>query len=256
MEEKLYFKNSNGLNLCGILSNPSSDSKKTIIILCHGFGSSKNSRTYVELQRRLNKFQLSTFRFDFFGHGESEGKFKDITISEAIDDILCAIKLLKSKSYSELGLIGSSFGGIASIITASKVNDLFVLALKSPVSNFEDKFLATTSKEAMDKWKKKGYHYYVRSDGERKKINYTFFEDCKNNDGYDAAKKIKIPTLIVHGDNDESVPISQSKKTATLIQRCTLKIIRGADHQYSKPEDFEKMIELISKFIVKICSSS
>lgn len=255
MEEKLYFKNSKGLNLCGILSNPTSNKEKPLIILCHGFGSSKNSRTHVELQRKLNKFGVSTFRFDFFGHGESEGKFEDITISEAMNDILSTVKFMKSKGYSKIGLFGSSFGGIASLMAASKTEELFVLALKSPVSNFEEKLHTTTSKEDMNKWKKKGYYYYVRSDGERKKVNYSFFDDCKNSDGYEAAKKINIPTLIVHGDNDEAVPISQSKKTAALIQNCTLKIIRGADHKYSKPEDFEKMIKFLSTFIVRSCRS-
>ena len=251
MEEKVYFKNSKGLNLCGILSNPTSSKEKPIIILCHGFSTSKNSHTYVKLQEILNKHQISTFRFDFFGHGESEGKFEDITISEAVDDILNAIEFLKNQGYTKIGLVGSSFGGIASLMAASKTNDLFILALKSPVSNYKEREYATKSKEKLEEWKNKGFRYYVSGDGRRLKLNYTFFEDSKNNNGYEAAKKIKTPVLIVHGDKDESVPIEQSKKTASLIENCKLEIIEGADHRYSKPEDFEKMLDLISKFIIE-----
>ena len=251
MEEKVYFKNSKGLKLCSILSNPTSSKEKPIIILCHGFSTSKNSHTYVRLQEILNKYQISTFRFDFFGHGESEGKFEDITISEAVDDILNAIKFLKNQGYTKIGLVSSSFGGIASLMTASKTDDLFILALKSPVSNYEEKEYATKSKEELEEWRNRGFRYYVSGDGRKLKLNYTFFEDFKNNNGYEAAKKIKIPTLIVHGDNDESVPIEQSKKTASLIENCKSEIIEGADHRYSKPEDFEKMLDLISKFIIE-----
>lgn len=251
MEEKVYFKNSKGLKLCSILSNPTSSKEKPIIILCHGFSTSKNSHTYVRLQEILNKYQISTFRFDFFGHGESEGKFEDITISEAVDDILNAIKFLKNQGYTKIGLVGSSFGGIASLMAASKTDDLFILALKSPVSNYEEKEYATKSKEELEEWRNRGFRYYVSGDGRKLKLNYTFFEDFKNNNGYEAAKKIKIPTLIVHGDNDESVPIEQSKKTASLIENCKSEIIEGADHRYSKPEDFEKMLDLISKFIIE-----
>ena len=251
MEEKVYFKNSKGLNLCGILSNPTPSKEKPIMILCHGFSTNKNSRTYVRLQEILNKHQISTFRFDFFGHGESEGNFEDITISEAVDDILNAIKFLKNQGYTKIGLVGSSFGGIASLMAASKTNDLFVLALKSPVSNYEEREYATKSKEELEEWKNKGYRYYISGDGRRLKLNYTFFEDFKNNNGYKAAQKIKIPTLIVHGDKDESVPIEQSKKIASLIKNCRLEIIEGADHRYSKPEDFKKMLDLISKFTIK-----
>jgi hypothetical protein len=251
MREKIFFENSKGDRLCGILSNPTKDKGKPIIILCHGFSTSKNSNTYVSLGQTLNKTDISTFRFDFYGHGESEGKFEEITTSEAVDDVLNAIKFLKSLGYAKIGLMGGSFGGIASIMAASKTNDLFVLALKSPVSNYEEKEIMTKSKKELEEWKRKGYRYYVSGDGRKLRLNYTFYEDFKNNNGYQAARKIKIPTLIVHGDKDKSVPIEQSKKTANLIKECKLEIIKGADHGYSKPKDREKMLFLISDFLIK-----
>lgn len=251
MREKIFFKNSKGDRLCGILSNPTKDKGKSIIILCHGFSTSKNSGTYVSLEQILNKTDISTFRFDFYGHGESEGKFEDITTSEAVNDILNAIKLLKRLGYTKIGLMGGSFGGIASIMAASKTNDLFVLALKSPVSNFEEKEIMTKTKKELEEWKRKGYKYYISGDGGKLRLNYTFAEDFKNNNGYQAARKIKIPTLIVHGDKDESVPIEQSKKIASIIRDCRLEIIKGADHLYSEPEHRERMLNLISKFIIE-----
>jgi len=224
MQNKLFFKNSKGNKLCGILSNPTSSKEKPIIILCHGFSSSKDSQTYIRLEKRLNDKGISTFRFDFFGHGESEGKFEDITISEAVDDVLNAIKFIRDLDYKRSGLFGSSFGGMAAIIAASKTRDLFVLALKSPVSDYHGKIITNEM-------------------------------DSKKNIGYKAAKKIKIPTLIVHGDKDKTVPIEQSKKTASLIKNCKLEIIKGADHRYTNPKDFEKMIDLVTKFILRILKS-
>ena len=250
--EKMYFRNSKGDNLCGVLSNPFLDKQKPIIILCHGLDTSKDGQTYKKLEEILNNHQISTFRFDFFGHGESEGKFENITTSEAVDDILNAISFLKDKGYSKIGLFGSSFGGIASIMAASKTSDLFALVLKSPVSSFNEKDLVgLISKEELKDWKEKGYRHYVAGDGRRLRLNYTFFKDFRNNNGYEAAKKIEIPTLIVHGDKDKSVPIKQSKKTASLIKNCKLEIIKGADHRYSNPKDFEKMLSLISDFFIR-----
>jgi hypothetical protein len=251
MREKIFFKNSKSDRLCGILSNPTKDRDKPIIILCHGFSTSKNSGTYVSLEQILNKNNISTFRFDFYGHGESEGKFEEITVSEAVDGILNAIKLLKRLGYTKIGLMGSSFGGIASTMAASKTNDLFVLTLKSPVSNYEEKEIMTKTKQELEEWKRKGYKYYISGDGRKLRLNYTFAEDFKKNNGYEAAKQIKVPTLIVHGDKDESVPVKQSKKIASIIRDCKLEIIKGADHRYSEPEHRERMLNLISKFIIK-----
>jgi hypothetical protein len=251
MQEKLFFENARGNKLCGILANPTSSKEKPVMILCHGFSTSKDSFTNIRLEKILNKKGISTFRFDFFAHGESEGSFEDITVSEAVDDILNAIKSLKELGYSKIGLVGSSFGGIAGVIAASKTDNLFILALKSPVSGDLDKLVAQETKQEIETWKEKGFIYYTSSEGRKLKLNYSFIEDAEKVNGYEAAQKIKIPTLIVHGAHDESIPIEQSKKLVDLIENSRLEIIEGADHRYSKAEDFEKMLDLISKFIIE-----
>ena len=251
MGKKVSFNNSKGDRLCGIILNPSGSQDKPIIILAHGFSTTKNTNTWTALAPRLAEHAISTFRFDFYGHGESEGKFEDITISEAVDDILQAIKYLKSQGYKKIGLVGSSFGGIASIMAASKTDDLYLLALKSPVSNYEEKSIATQSEGELEDWKEKGYRYYVSGDGTRLRLNYTFYQDFKNNDGYEAAPKINIPTLIIHGDADESVPYSQSVKTSKLIPNCELHTIKGANHGYDNPAHREEMLKAIEGFIVQ-----
>lgn len=251
MQKKVFFENSRGNRLCGILSDPAPGKDRPIIILCHGHSSSKETNTFIQLEKILNSNGISDFRFDFYGHGESEGKFEDATISEVIDDIMNAIKFVEQKGYKKIGLVGSSFGGMASLLAASRTNDLYVLALKSPVSNYLGKIVAQESKYPIAAWKKQGFIYYTNSKGEKLRLNYSFFEDAKTVSGYEAARKIKIPVLIVHGDKDEDVPVEQSRKTASLIKSCRLEIIKGADHRYTNPEHFEKMVKLISEFIIK-----
>ncbi|MBU4284542.1 MAG: alpha/beta fold hydrolase [Nanoarchaeota archaeon] len=249
MEEKIYFNDSEGNKVCGILSNPTSNKENLIVVLCHGFSSSKDSKTYTTLSKILNKKRISSFRFDFFGHGESEGNFEDVTISKAVDDIINAVKFLREKGYKKIGLFGSSFGGISSIVATSKLNGLLFLALKSPVSDYLEVKNKENTKKEIKEWKNKGYTFYLGEHGAKFRLNYSFFEDFKNNDGYECAKKINIPSLIVHGDCDETVPIEQSKKTCRLMKKCRLEIIKGADHRYTKPEHFQKVIDLISEFI-------
>lgn len=257
MEEKVFFENSKGNRLCGIFSDSKNTKKAQIVILCHGFLSSKDGRTCKNLQTALNRSNTSTFCFDFFGHGESEGKIEDITISEAADDIICAISFVKSRGFSSIGLFGSSFGGLASIIAASKERSLSVIALRSPVSSFEDiyrsqKYLLLFGTDAIVRWKENGYlEHGFFSGGKKIRINYSFYEDSLKNNGYTAASKINIPVLIVHGDRDGIVPVEQSKKTAANLRKGRLEIIPGAGHEYRKEEDFEKMINLVTGFIIE-----
>jgi len=251
MKEKLFFKNSKKYKLCGILSNPDFSKKEKVVILCHGFTTDKNSATNIVFEKILNENKISTFRFDFTGHGESEGNLGEITISEAVNDIECAISSLKKSGYSKIALVGSSFGGLASLLCASKIDDLNLIALKSPVSDMYELFILQGGKRLIENWERHGYIDYSSSDGKNFRLKYSLVKEAKEINAYKVASKIKIPVLIVHGDYDEAVPLAQSKKLASLLRNCKLEIVKGADHRYSNPEHFNKMVSLISDFIIK-----
>lgn len=249
MKKNITFTNSKQNKLSGVINDPVSDHSRPIIILCHGFASHKNRPNYVNLAKLLSANNLSTLRFDFYGHGESEGKFENITVSQAINDILCSIKYVKKLGYRKIGLLGSSFGGLASIIAASQSKDLYLLALKSPVSDFQE----VLSLQGVDfvKWQKQGWRWYQDRGGVKKKLNYSFFLDLKNNPVYNAAKKIHLPTIIVHGDKDEIVPIEQSRKLTKLIENSSLIIVPGSDHIYTQPKHAQQMLTALSDFLIR-----
>ena len=251
MQKEIFFENENGLRLCGVLSNPTNDSAAPIVVLCHGFVTDKGGLTFVALEKALNDENISTFRFDFFGHGESAGKFEDITITREKLDIFATIKFLKSSGFSKIALVGSSSGGGAAIMAAAEIPDLFALVLKAPAVDHLELEIAERGREGIARWKKDGSVIYERSNGEKFKLNYSFFEDLKNNIGFDVADKIAAPTLIVHGDADRDVPILQSIEAQKLIPDCRLEVFPGADHKFTKSEDFEMMIKMISEFIIK-----
>lgn len=248
--DKVYFQNSKGNRLCGILSEPQRGETSPLVILAHGFSSHKNTTNFVKIAELLNRKKIATLRIDLYAHGESEGEFERITISKAVDDILQAIAYVKEKGYTKIGLIGSSFGGIASIIAASKTPDLKFLALKSPVSDYGAVMRLRMSEPQIKDWQKQGYTY-LHDAGKRLKVNYTFFQDFQKNRAYLVASKIKIPTLIIHGDVDSEVPLSQSKRLVQLIPHAKLHIVNGADHRYQGEGEIEECINKIVNFTVK-----
>jgi hypothetical protein len=243
MEKKLYFNNSRGDKLCGILTDPSGDKTKPVIVLSHGFNSSKDSHTCKSIAKKLREKNISTFRFDFYAHGESEGNFIDLTVSEAVDDTLRAVDFLKTLGYERIGLFGSSFGGLSSYVVASKSRDLFLLIQKAPVASFKD-IEDFNDRGAVARWKKSDYRTI-----EGKKLKYAFYEDAIKNNAYEVAEQIKVPTLIIHGNQDQDVPIVQSINITKYIQNCALEIVVGADHRFSKKDDFEQLLNSILTFV-------
>lgn len=248
MSKAVDFQNSKGDKLAGILNE--SNNKDWVLIMAHGFSSNKNTTNFVKLSKMLEDKGIASFRFDFWGHGESDGKFENITISEAVDDILNAIKFVKELGYKNIGLLGSSFGGISSIMATSKTNELEFLALKSPVSDYWELEKGRYTQEQLDEWKENGVREY-EDDGKLMKLNWSFVEDFKNNNAYEAAKNIKIPTLIVHGNSDNDVPYAQSQKLVSILPNAELFTIKGANHRYTEGDHAEQMLKAFYKFILK-----
>ena len=119
MEQSLTFHDSAGHRTEGVLARPEAPTDR-VVVLCHGFLSNKNSTTNKTLTRLLLERGIATFRFDFFGQGDSEGPFEQITLTTAIDQAHSALHVVTNKGYRRLGLMGSSFGGLVSILLAGQ----------------------------------------------------------------------------------------------------------------------------------------
>lgn len=202
------------------------------------------------LEEILNHSGIADFRFDFFGHGESEGRFEQITTSRAAENVLAAVGFVHNLGYHKICLYGSSFGGMACLLAAPEIKELQAMALKSPVSNYPGSLFARMNKSELDEWKNKGCHIYKNEHGLELRINYSFYQDAVSLNTDRMLPRIKVPVLIVHGDQDEIVPVDQSRKTASLLPAARLEIIQGADHTYSQPQHFDHMVKLISEFIL------
>jgi len=172
MEDHVYFRDKNGIRLSGLLA----EKGKRMVILCHGFRGSKEGKSVTKLRKDLNKLNISTFRFDFFAHGESEGKFENMTITHTSDGILGAVQFVKDIGFKEVGLVGVSYGGICAMVAAKKSKAIKYLALKAPVSDYHS---LEDIRSDLKLWKKQGYIERTTKIGKTYRMNYTFIDDAK-----------------------------------------------------------------------------
>jgi hypothetical protein len=245
----MIIKDPAGHQVSAILTEPAGHTGRAVV-LCHGFLSSKNSSTNKALTRGLIEGGIATFRFDFFGHGESQGPFDQLTTTLAIGQAMAAVDLLKSRGFARLGLMGSSFGGLVSILTAAQRRDLRCLALKCPVVDFGEELRLEFGDAEIQRWKETGTIPNILGGPGRVKLAFAFYEDCLNRIAYEPATHIIVPTLIVQGDKDEHVPLHQSQRLFdALPAHKQLEMIPGADHQFTKGEDFNTMTTLITNWL-------
>lgn len=251
MEERLSFSDPCGHRISAILTIPDGGTDQ-IAVLCHGFLSSKTSSTNNTLTRTLIGHGIGTFRFDFFGQGESDGPFEQITTTLGVQQAQAAIDLMKQKGYGRIGLMGSSFGGLVATLTASQRADLACLALKCPVVDFTEELRLEFGPDEMTQWKATDTIPNIMGGPDRIKLRYTFYEDALRCIAYDPARSINAPTIIVQGDKDEHVPLHQSRQLyETLQTKKHFEMLPGADHQFTKGDDFKRMTTVIADWLIQ-----
>src|SRR2546428_13712134 len=131
MEEALTFTDPAGHKVAGILATPEEKTDR-IAVLCHGFLSNKNSKTNQALTALLLPQGIGTFRFDFFGQGESEGPFERITVSLAACQALAGVDRMGWQGYRKRAVGGRGFGGLVAVLAAAPTPPIVCGACKSP----------------------------------------------------------------------------------------------------------------------------
>lgn len=254
MEEKVFFKTSDGLKLCGILSTPKIKTQKCII-LCHGITVDKEEDgIFTDLAKELVKEGFNVFRFDFRGHGESEGKSVDMTIKGETEDLGFAVKFLQEKGYKEFGILGASFGGGAvSLFTSSHPETVRALALWNAGIDYSSKITPVTpwgkkyfGKPAFDRAEKFGF---TEISSKKFKVGKNLMDEIKILEPWKGLTKVNNPILFVHGNKDSFIPYSDSVKYSKLFKNAKLVTVEGSEHGFhDNPKHAEEANRVTIKF--------
>ena len=248
-EQTLSFIDPQGHRVASVLSTPDGGTDR-IAVLCHGFLSGKHSTTNKTLTRLLETQRIATFAFDFFGQGDSEGPFESLTTTQAVGQAMAALDLVRQKGFTRVGLMGSSFGGLVAILAAAQRNDLACLALKCPVVDFGEELRLTFGDHELAQWKATDTIPNIMGGTDRIRLRYDFYDDCLRHIAYEPARSITAPTLIVQGDQDECVPLHQSRQLYEALRvPKRLEMLPGADHQFTKAVDFRRMTTLLADWL-------
>jgi alpha/beta superfamily hydrolase len=230
IETNITIPSMNGAILSAILHHPMR-SPQGAAILCHGMESEKNSEKLIFLAQSLAERGILALRFDFRYVGESSGKFADITYSGEVEDLQATYGFMQSRQPGKTVIFGSSMGGTVALLFAAQepsVAAVVTLAAPGHPENFPKRVL--TPKQ-LQRWRECGYTSY---NGQR--LNVTLLEDLERIDVAEAARRIRCPVLILHGDADEVVPVAEAyelHEIVTVPKR--LSIFRETDHRFSNP---------------------
>ncbi|XP_073033531.1 putative uncharacterized protein YDL057W isoform X2 [Primulina eburnea] len=237
MQQKITISNKRGEKLFGVLHETGS---AKVVVLCHGFRSSKEFDTMVNLAQVLENNGISAFRFDFSGNGESEGSFHFGNYLSEVEDLRAVTEYFKSVKRAAVVVLGHSKGGNVVLLYASKYHDIPAVVNVSGRYDLKRGLEERLGKNFLERLDKEGYidiktrtgevDYQVTKESLMDRLNTNMHEACLSID-----KGCRV--LTVHGSVDEIIPVEDALEFAKIIPNHQLQIVDGANHGYSSHQD-------------------
>ena len=224
-----------------------------VVVFFHGFMSDMVGAKPNAIQKFCNKKKLNFLKFEYSGHGKSSGKFINGNITKWTNE---AKQLIKKKVSNDkyLIFIGSSMGSwIALNLFSSFKKKIkgFIGIASAP--EFLHKLIWKKLSKKIKNIIMKNNVYNLKNDGFTYPLTKQLFLDGKKNKVLNNKINLKISITLLHGTNDEVVPLKFSRK---ILHKCSkskkrLIKIKNGNHSLSRKSDLKKICSELNRLVKK-----
>ena len=217
-------------------------------ILMHGFGANKEGQLLQLISDSLQANGIASIRFDFNGHGASEGDFKDMTVPNEVEDAKKVYEYVSSLPYvNSVYLAGHSQGGVVASMTAGELgNKISKVVLMAPAAVLREDAIRGNTMGAM--YDPLDPPESVKLFGSLR-LGRDYIETAFSLPIYETAAKYQGPACIIHGTGDRVVPYTYGERYHEIWKNSELDILDGFDHGFS--QNPYRAADLASKFFIK-----
>ena len=264
-EKNIILKNKQGRKFLSDVYTPESAEKLPLVIFVHGYKGFKDWGAWNLMAEKFAKagFLFVSFNFSMNGIGvENPSEFTDVeafsenNYTQELHDLEIVIDYfsrLENVDTQRISLIGHSRGGGICILKAAedtRISSLITMGSVDSMNRF-------VTGEKLEDWKKSGiYETYNSRTKQQMPHKIQFLNDYLENkerlNVEKAAKSLKIPTLIIHGSNDESVEVSSAINLNSWIENSKLLLIENTGHTFNSKEPWKDFkLPVAMNFAVK-----
>ena len=217
---------------------------QTYIVFLHGFMSDLEGEKPKNFLNFSKKYNLGFLALEYSGHGKSSGKFTKGNISKWSKQTHLLIKKIVKKN--NFILIGSSMGAWISLNQFKFFKNQIkgFLGIGSAPEFLENLMWKKFTKKMKQETQKKGI-YHLKHGNYEYPITYQLIKDGRKNRVLNKPINIETRVTMVHGEKDEVVPVSYSKKVLKIFPKAQKKliVIKNGDHSLST----KKWLKIITK---------
>ena len=225
-----------------IVSRPATKEKVPLVIICHGFSGNCRTPFMTDLSNSIVGQGMATLRFDFNGHGKSDGEFKDMTVLNEIDDLKDVITWAQKQSWvKDISLVGHSQGGVVVSMVSGELGAKTVKAevlLAAAAVLRDDALRGNTMGAIYNPWDFKGEYIELPHSPEAGALllGKNYIQTALTLPIYETAANYTGPTLIVQGTHDQIVPYTYAERYHEKIPGSELKFVPDENHVFSKTQ--------------------
>ena len=225
-----------------------------MVLLCHGFMGNKEGALEKQIAALLQAKGIASIRFDFNGHGQSEGRFQDMTVPNEIVDAKKVIEYVSNLPYVEsVAITGHSQGGVVAAMTAGDLGaeKIKAVVLLAPAAVLRDDAIrGSTMGATYDPFNLGEYVELFRG----MRLGAEYIRTAFSLPIYETAAKYQGPALIIHGTGDRVVPYTYGERFHQIWDGSELAIIDKADHGFS--QQIEQVAGKSAEFLSKVLLSN
>ena len=246
---KEFYIDDDGIKIHSKLEVPEGADTYPLAIVVHGYTGDMEEAHIIAAADAIRQTGCATLRVEMYGHGKSGGTFKEHTLYKWVSNMLKVVEYARSlESVTDLYLCGHSQGGLLVMLIAGMCPDRFkaiiplspawmipeyarageILGTKVDPVNIPDDFL---------------------QDGENL-LSGNYIRTAQTIHVEDEIARYDGPVLVIHGDQDESVPYEYGVKAAELYRNAELVTVRDEDHCYNYHLD--TVTSAIREFMLRI----
>ena len=214
---------------------------RELVVVGHGVTGNKDRPFVVALAEGLAKAGIPALRFSFSGNGASGGKFTDSTISKEVEDLGSVIDAVSDR---DVIYVGHSMGGAVGVLRTARdprIKGLVSLAGMVHTKAFAEREFGMVKPGEGFMW-----------DDPNCPLSQKYMDDLAQiGSVVNHAANIRVPWLLIHGGEDDVVPIQDSHDIfARANQPKQMVELRGANHVFAG-EHTSSMIERVKQWVAE-----
>lgn len=220
--------------------------KCPMAVLMHGFMASKRMEPMRSLEQALVACGIATLRFDFDGHGRSDGAFSDMTVLTEIADAKAVLDYVAGLDFvDKVALLGHSQGGVVAGMVAGELGmeKVACVVQLAPAAVLRDDALNGVLM---------GRHYDPANLPDHlrvffHKVGRGFFAVAQTLPIYETSARYTGPVCLIHGKEDKIVPYAYSERYHACYSRSELHLLDGETHMLNRRR--REVVELAVEFL-------